>query len=203
METREENRKPSLFIKATTFIFDFIVVSILLSFSCLTLLPLVFVFGGVVHFYSIPYVDRRLKNIFVYIKNNWKILLKLEILMLVMWIFPVLTLYVLKTSIPGYAVMMFLSYMVLFLSLIPFANGPVLIDKMNLNLKQLAINSYLMIMGSPFYSLISIASVTLVIFLAVQINVFLIFLLPFSSLIVSFFSYQALEKIKNKRGKKI
>lgn len=144
-------------------------------------------------------IDRKLKDPFIFIKDNWSILLRFTILMLVMWVFPILTLFFVPTTAPMYVVVSALAWIILVFSIIILVAAPVIIDKMNVNLRQLVANSFLFIFGSPLYSFLSIALAVVFVVLSVVISPLFGFAVGFVCWGSGALSYLSFNKILNRR----
>ena len=143
------------FWKVGTFIFDYLVITILLSISLVLVFPFPFILTGVHKYLCFKFEERRLAVIFETIKENWKILLKFSLFWGVLTglaVWEVVLFNVGKfDSIP----MTVVCYVILVLSVVMITNAPMLIVRMNLTLKQLLFNCITVIYGCWYLCLLA------------------------------------------------
>ena len=75
------------FKKIGDIVFDYVIISLLLTISLLLLIPFIPMYVGVNYYFSKSSEDRSLKDIFICIKNNFGIICKFTVLELILLIF--------------------------------------------------------------------------------------------------------------------
>lgn len=143
--------------KLGTFIFDYLVITVLLTLSLALIFPFPFILTGVHNYFLYKFEDRRLANIFNILKENWKILLKFSILWGVVVILSVVELVAFNLNGWKNDFLTTICYVLLFFSVIFITNAPMIVLRMNVNLKQLLFNCFTLIYGCWWFILISIA----------------------------------------------
>ena len=113
---------------------------------------------GVTAFFGNEMGTRRFKDIFTTIGANWKILIFYTLFQLVIILFPVLNIYFFNTHPEhmSYFVLA-ISYIALVVGVVFLATAPTVIANMNVNFFQLLRNGIMMLFGSLWRSLVSIA----------------------------------------------
>ena len=137
-------------------LFDFLVIDLLLILSIALVFPFPSIFVGVVHYFERSWDDRRLGDIFAIYKDNWSILIKFSLYIVIAYAASIADIVFLRRPEVGYIVVNIIGYTVLILATITLINGPMLILHMNLNFKQLLFNSYMLIFGKWWLFLITI-----------------------------------------------
>ncbi len=137
--------------------FEFIVVTVLVAISALTVIFFVPVTVGVTGYFKNDINTRRFKDIFVTIGRNWKILIFYTVFQLVIIVFPVLNIYFFNTHPDNinYFVLA-VCVIALLVGVIYLATAPTVIVNMNLKFRQLIYNGIMMLFGSLWRSLLAV-----------------------------------------------
>ena len=137
---------------------EFIVVTLLVALSALTVIFFIPMIVGVTGYFSNDINSRRFKDIFVTIGRNWKILIFYTLFQLIIIVFPILNIYFFNTHPDkiNYFVLA-VSVVTLFVGVIYLATSPTVIINMNMKFRQLIYNGIMMIFGSLWRSIVSIA----------------------------------------------
>ncbi|MCH5157511.1 MAG: hypothetical protein J1G02_06540 [Clostridiales bacterium] len=137
---------------------EFLVITLLVALSAVTILPFIPMLVGVTAFFGNEMGTRRFKDIFTAIGANWKILIFYTLFQLVIILFPVLNIYFFNTHPEhmSYFVLA-VSYIALVVGVVFLATAPTVIANMNVNFFQLLRNSIMMVFGSWWRSLVSLA----------------------------------------------
>ena len=137
---------------------EFLVITLLVALSAFTIIFFVPVLVGVTAFFGNEMGTRRFKDIFTAIGANWKILIFYTLFQLVIIVVPVLNIYFFSThpEHTSYFVLA-VSCVALFVGAIFLATAPTVIANMNVNFFQLLRNGIMMVFGSWWRSLVSIA----------------------------------------------
>lgn len=141
-------------VKYGTILFDFIVITLLLTIGCILILPFIPIYIGVIGYFLEEKEERGLLDIFYTIQNNFKMILKLSGLLLVIIVFSVLNIAFLQTDQTIQIIMTSLSWIMLVIALILLTFGPMILLKMNVTLKQLIFNSVILIFGKLWFSIV-------------------------------------------------
>ena len=139
---------------------EFLVITLLVALSAVTILPFIPMLVGVTAFFGNEMGTRRFKDIFTAIGANWKILIFYTLFQLVIILFPVLNIYFFNTHPEhmSYFVLA-ISYIALVVGAVFLATAPTVIVNMNVNFFQLLRNGIMMVFGSWWRSLVSLAIV--------------------------------------------
>lgn len=142
--------------KVGTYIFDYLVITVLLTLSLVLLFPFPFILTGVHNYFLYKFEDRRLANIFNILKPNWKILLKFSIFWAVVVGLSIFEIVLFNLNTFRNDALTIICYVLLIFSVIFITNVPMIVLRMNVNLKQLLFNSITLIYGCWWFILISI-----------------------------------------------
>ena len=137
---------------------EFLVITLLVALSAVTILPFIPMLVGVTAFFGNEMGTRRFKDIFTAIGANWKILIFYTLFQLVIILFPVLNIYFFNTHperINNFVLAV--SYIALVVGVVFLATAPTVIVNMKVNFFQLLRNGIMMLFGSLWRSLVSIA----------------------------------------------
>ena len=127
------------------YFFEFMIITLLLSVSFVLVIPFIPVLVGIVGYLNRDIHTRRLKDIFINIKNNWKIIIGYTIFELVLLIASILNIYYFNTQVENMnSAILVLSYIALILAMIYLITGPIILLNMNVNLKQLIYNGFIL-----------------------------------------------------------
>lgn len=128
-------------------IFDYLVITILLTISLALIFPFPLIVTGTHKYFCFKIEERRLATIFTTIGENWSILWKFALLWSFMVALPVIYLVWFNMNGNNQIFISIIAYVVLIFALILISNGPILIIRMNLTLGQLLFNSFTLIYG--------------------------------------------------------
>lgn len=136
---------------------EFLVVTVLVALSTLTVIFFVPMIVGVTGYFKNNIDSRRFKDIFTTIGNNWKILIFYTLFQLIIIIFPVLNIYFFNThpENTSYFVLA-VSVVALIVGIIYLATAPTVIVNMDVKFRQLIYNGIMMLFGSLWRSLVSV-----------------------------------------------
>ena len=125
------------------YIFEYLILTIILVLSLILVIPFIPVYIGVVGYLTHKRDDRMLKDIFTTIKENWKIILKFTIFELIILIFSFLNIYYFRQNMTGFnTVIVIISYVFLFFGVVFLAHAPMIIIGMIVNLRQIILNTF-------------------------------------------------------------
>ena len=135
---------------------EFLVVTLLVAISALTVIFFVPIIVGVTAYFQNDINSRRFKDIFTAIGRNWKILIFYTLFQLIIIVFPVLNIYFFNTHPENinYFVLA-VSVIALIVGIIYLATAPTVIVKMDVKFRQLIYNGIMMLFGSLWRSLVS------------------------------------------------
>ncbi len=171
------------------YIFEYLILTIILVLSLILVIPFIPVYIGVVGYLTHKRDDRMLKDIFTTIKENWKIILKFTIFELIILVFSFLNIYYFRQNMTGFnTVIVVISYVFLFFGVVFLAHAPMIIIGMNVNLRQLILNTFLFFFGGVINSIIAIAALAGLTAIALYIPYLVIVLLYFAVVIVEYFT---------------
>lgn len=139
-----------------TYIFDYVVITLLLSLSLASVIFFIPIYVGVVKYFQREFEERRLKDIFTYLKDDWAIVIKYTILELLVLIIPILNIVYFNSGDRSNNVITIISFVVLIYGVLMFINGPILILNMKLTLFQLMFNSIILIYGKWYLTVITL-----------------------------------------------
>lgn len=129
-------------------LFEYLIISILLSLSLVLVLPFVPVFVGVIYYFKYPSGERMLKDIFKGIKLNFKILIPYTILEVLLVIGSGLNIFYFQRHNPNdNIVILVISYIGIIVGMILLVNGPMIILNMKVTFIQLLFNSVALVFG--------------------------------------------------------
>ncbi|MCM1440329.1 MAG: hypothetical protein NC131_14165 [Roseburia sp.] len=136
---------------------EFLVVTLLVALSALSVIFFVPMLVGVTGFFKNDINSRRFKDIFTTIGRNWKILVFYTLFQLIIIVFPVLNIYFFNThpSDVNYFVLA-VSVIALVVGVVYLATSPTVIVNMDLKFRQLIYNGIMMLFGSLWRSIVSI-----------------------------------------------
>ena len=171
------------------YIFEYLILTIILVLSLILVIPFIPVYIGVVGYLTHKRDDRMLKDIFTTIKENWKIILKFTIFELIILVFSFLNIYYFRQNMTGFnTVIVVISYVFLFFGVVFLAHAPMIIIGMNVNLRQLILNTFLFFFGGVINSIIAIAALAGLTAIASYIPYLVLVLLYFAVVIVEYFT---------------
>ena len=143
------------FRKFGTYLFDLLVITILLTLSLVLLFPFPFILTGVNNYFLYRIEDRRLANIFNILKPNFKILLKFSLFWGIVVGLSFFEIVFFNLNGLRNDVLTVICYVLLITSVIFITDAPIIILRMNVNLKQLLFNCITLIYGCWWFLLIS------------------------------------------------
>ena len=180
-------------------VFDFLAITIILNLSMILVLPFVpMVFG--VHLFLVTTPEQRsLKQLFVPLRDNPRVVLYTTFFLLLVVSVGYLNLYYLE--ITNTFVMWLIhgtTYIILFVALLVFINGPTIQNHMTVSFRQLLYNSLTLPLGGIIHTLTSIGILTIYVYGASRHYLFLVFGIPFAMYFVANLSYSNLLKLKER-----
>lgn len=136
---------------------EFLVVTLLVALSALSVIFFVPMIVGVTGFFDNDINTRRFKDIFTTIGRNWKILILYTIFQLIIIVFPVLNIYFFNTHPEkvNYFVLA-VSVIALVVGIIYLATAPTVIVNMEVKFRQLIYNGIMMLFGSLWRSIVAV-----------------------------------------------
>lgn len=143
------------FRKFGTILFDFLAITVLLTLSLVLLFPFPFILTGVHNYFLYKLDDRRLANIFNILKPNFKILLKFSLFWGIVVGLSLFEIVFFNLNGLRNDVLTVICYVLLIIALIFITDAPIIILRMNVNLKQLLFNCIVLIYGCWWFLLIS------------------------------------------------
>ena len=143
------------FGKIGNIIFDYIIITILLTLSLALVFPFIPILIGTVNYFQREKDERRLKDIFSTIKDNLGIIVKLTLFLIVAIGLSLLNIIYFNSKGMSNDVITIICYIVLVYCLIIFVNSPILVLQMRLTLKQLLFNCITLIFGRWYLSLLT------------------------------------------------
>lgn len=168
------------------YVFEFLVITVLVALSALLVLPLMPMIVGVTGYFGKDINARRLKDIFTAIGENWKVLIFYTVFQLVILIFPVLNIYFFNAhpENTNYFVLA-VSCVALVFGIIYLVTAPTVIVNMNVNFRQLLNNGFMLLFGGLWRSLLSAACIAGIVALVLYYPYVLIFTLYGVPMVVS------------------
>ena len=183
--------------KIGDYLFEYMIISLLLILSFALIIPFIPMLIGIVSYFRRPLDARMLKDVFVPIKENIKIIIKFTIFELLLVITSGLNVYFMNSNPDAMNnFVLLLSYVGLVISLIIIVHAPIVILNMNVNLIQLLYNSIVLIFGGIKNSIYTIALLIIFIVSIVYVPYLLFFLIYFIPVILQRFPYQNLLILK-------
>ncbi len=181
------------FLKIGNVIFNYFVISFLLTISLILIIPFIPMYIGVISYFSKKSDERSLLDIFITIKENFKIISIFTIFELVFISIAIGDILYFSNLENSYTVLIVIGYVVLCFLLLFFINSSAIIINMNVTIKQLLFNCITLIFGKPLYSI----ALYIFYFLSITGMVNFIYIIPF----VLFFLALINEKINDKNFK--
>ena len=167
------------------YFFEFIIVTCLLIISLILIIPFPFMIVGVTGYFSNDIYTRRYRDIFICIKENWKILSLYSSFEILIILFSSLNIYYINTNLSKVnGVMLVVSYIALIIGIVYLITAPTIIVNMNVNLKQLIINSFVLLLGNLKYTIYTILLIIGVILLILYFPYVIIFSFYIVSILV-------------------
>lgn len=140
------------------YIVEFLVVTLLVAISAATVIMFIPALVGLNGYFKNKKDVRLFKDIFLTIKENWKILIPYTIFELVIIGFPILNIYYLNTHVENMNYFLLaVSYVALVIGAIYLVTGPTIIVNMNVTFFQLLRNGFMLLFGGLIRSIISLA----------------------------------------------
>lgn len=142
------------------YIVEILVVTILVALSAASVIFFIPMLVGLNGYFKNKKDVRLLKDIFITMKDNWKILIPYTIFELLIIVFPVLNIYYFNTHLDKMNYFLLsASYIALVVGAIYLTTAPTIIVNMNVTFFQLLRNGFMLLFGSLYRSLISLAVV--------------------------------------------
>lgn len=140
--------------------FEFLIITLLVALSAVLVLPFFPVVTGIAGYFKRGMGDRRLKDIFVTIGGNWKILIFYTLFQLIILVFPILNIYFFN-AYPDRTnnFVLAISCIALVFGVIYLVTAPTVIVNMNVTFRQLLFNSFMLVFGGLWRSILCVACV--------------------------------------------
>ena len=140
------------------YILEFVVITLLVALSAVTVVMFVPMLVGLNGYFKNKKDVRLFRDIFITIKENYKIIIPYTIFELLIIVFPVLNIYYFNTHpLNMNYFLLAVSYVALVIASIYLATGPTIIVNMNVKFLQLIYNGFMLVFGGLIRSLSSIA----------------------------------------------
>lgn len=140
------------------YILEFVVITLLVALSAVTVVMFIPMLVGLNGYFKNKKDVRLFKDIFLTIKENYKVIIPYTIFLLLIIIFPILNIYYFNTHpIKMNYFLLAVSYIALVIASIYLATGPTIIVNMNVSFFQLLYNGFMLLFGGLIRSLASIA----------------------------------------------
>ena len=140
------------------YIVEIVVVTLLMALSAATVIMFIPMVVGMTGFFKNKKDVRLFRDIFLTMKENWKILIPYTIFELLIIIFPVLNIYFFNTHLDKMNYFLLaVSYIALVVGGIYLTTAPTIIVNMNINFFQLLRNGFMLLFGGLFRSIASVA----------------------------------------------
>ena len=140
------------------YVWEVLVVSLLLAASALLIIPLIPMFIGVIGFFKTDKKTRRFKDIFTTIGSSFGIIALFTVFELIIILFPILNIYFFNThpENTNYFVLA-VCYIALVVGAIYLVNGPIIIVNMSVTFRQLLYNGFMLLFGGIIRSVLALA----------------------------------------------
>jgi len=139
------------------YVLEVVVVTLLVAVSALSVIFFIPMMVGLNGFFKNKKNVRLFKDIFLTIKDNFKILIPFTIFELLIIVFPVLNIYYFNTHLENLNIFLLaISYVALVIGGIYFATAPTIIVNMNVTFFQLLRNGIMLLFGSLVRSIASL-----------------------------------------------
>lgn len=146
--------------RAGDYIWEFLVVTVIVAVAAATVLPLIPVTVGLFAFFRRDIDERRFKDIFTAIAENWKILIPYTLFQLIIIVFPLLNIYYFNTHPENLnAFVLAISVIALVFGIFYLATAPAVIVGMNVNFRQLLRNGIMLLFGGAVRSIAAVACI--------------------------------------------
>ena len=178
---------------------EFLVITLLVAASALSVIFLVPVLVGVTGYFSKELDARRFKDIFTTIGKNWKVIVFYTIFQLIIIVVPVLNIYFFNTH-PEKTnnFVLAISVIALLFGTIYLATSPTVIVNMNVKFRQLLYNGFMMLFGSLWRSIISVLLLLGIVALTLSYPYVLVLTLYIVPMIISKLMKENFYKLKAK-----
>ena len=178
---------------------EFLVITLLVAVSALSVIFLVPVLVGVTGYFSKELDARRFKDIFTTIGKNWKVIVFYTIFQLIIIVVPVLNIYFFNTH-PEKTnnFVLAISVIALLFGTIYLATSPTVIVNMNVKFRQLLYNGFMMLFGSLWRSIISVLLLLGIVALTLSYPYVLVLTLYIVPMIISKLMKENFYKLKAK-----
>ncbi len=167
-------------------IFEYLIITLILILSICLVIPCIPVFVGVIAYLRLDINTRTLRDFWMGIKENIKILIPYSIFELTILAFSILNLYFFLTHPEkNQMIVLILSYIALFIGIVFFIHAPIIILTMKVNFRQLMYNSIMLIFGGIFRSILTIVLMIGIAFIAIYFPHLLFFLPYFIAFVIA------------------
>lgn len=139
------------------YVMEIVIITLLVAISALTIVMFIPVLVGLNSYFKNKKDVRLYKDIFITIKENYKILIFYTIFQLLIIVFPVLNIYYFNTHPENMNfIILSVSYVALVIGAIYLTTAPTIIVNMNVTFFQLLRNGFMLLFGSILRSIISL-----------------------------------------------
>lgn len=165
---------------------EFFIITILMAVSAVMIVPFIPVCVGITAFFGQSKDTRRWRDIFITIGTNWKILIPYTLFQLVILLFSILNIYFFNTH-PDQMnnVIYALSYVALIVGLMYLVTAPTIIVYMNVTFRQLLSNGIMLMFGSWWRGLASLAVIFGVFYMVLNSPYYVLLTLYFAPLLIT------------------
>lgn len=183
--------------KLGDYIWEFMVVTLIVAVSAVTVLPFIPVIVGLNAFFRRSIDERRFRDIFIAIGQNWKILIIYTIFQLVMIVFPVLNIYYFNTHPENLnTFVLAVSVIALVFGVFYLATAPMIIVNMDVTFFQLLRNGIMLLFGGLLHSIIAVACIAGVVALIIWYPYVVVLTLYAAPYLVCRLMYENFYKLK-------
>lgn len=159
--------------------FNYAVIALLGAISLVLILPFFPFFVGSIGYFAHQKEDRSLGLVFKTIKENWNQVLIYSISCLILFAASLFAIYFSsKEGTAATYVLLVAGYLLLTLTLVFFLNAPIIMLRMKVNFKELIFDSFTLLFGHWYYSLILLLAAGLSIYVG-TLSIFALLLVPF------------------------
>ncbi|MCM1196535.1 MAG: hypothetical protein NC310_05605, partial [Roseburia sp.] len=149
------------------YVLEFFVVTILLIVSLALIIPFVPMVVGVTGYFKKDIHSRRFRNIFIIMKENWRILIFYTLFQLVILFVSILNIFYFNNHLENknYFILV-VSYVALIIGIFYLITAPTIIVHMNVNFRQLLYNGFMLLMGNlknTFFALVIVVGIVLLV----------------------------------------
>jgi hypothetical protein len=191
-------------LKYGSLAFDYFIITAIFVLSLILVLPFISVYIGIIGYFEKPLWERELLDIFRTIKDNYRIIIKVNVLVIVMLVASLLNINYFKSP-SGLLESLILgaSWIIFIVSTIILIFAPIVIIKMDVNLKQVVFNSFALILGGLFNYILLIALCYLFVYFSTKYLFVLVIGVYFVAYSIHYLSTANINNLKYKGGNKV